>query len=98
MHELPPDLQRALENYKDPYDRHRNAELLEDWDGLFDVLRELHATYPDWRFGQLITNLALWSGSTELGTTYDVPDERLLETARKHLAKRRAEAAPSSGG
>jgi hypothetical protein len=89
--ELPPELRDAV----DEYDRDRNAEVLEDYEVLFDVLRQMHAQYPHWRFGQMITNLAGWSGKTREGNPYDVPDERLLETARRHLAERRSMKAPA---
>ena len=88
-YELPPELRDVV----DEYDRDRNAEVLEDYETLFDVLRRMHRLYPDWRFGQMITNLAAWSGKTREGNVYDVPDERLIEVARRHLTTREAEAA-----
>lgn len=89
-YQLPPELQGV----EDEYDRDKNAEVLEDYGELFDVLRQMHRQHPNWRFGQMITNLAGWSGKTREGNTYDVPDERLLETARRHLAGKRATATP----
>jgi len=88
-HELPPELRNLI----DEYDRDRNAEVLEDYEALFDAFRQMHRLYPDWRFGQMIANLATWSGKTRDGNVYDVPDERLLEVARQHLAKRQLETA-----
>jgi hypothetical protein len=96
LHDLPPELQKALENTSDQYDRDRNAELLKDWEPLFAALRELHQRHPDWRFGQLVANLASWSGKTEPGDAYSVPDERLLETALRHLADHARRAAKTA--
>ena len=87
-HELPPELRDLV----DEYDRDRHAEVLQDYDALFRVLREMHQLYPEWRFGQMIANLATWSGKTRPGNVYDVPDERLVEAAREHLAARQIEA------
>jgi hypothetical protein len=84
--EMPPELRDAI----DEYDRHRNVEVLGDYEQLFELLRQMHRQYPHWRFGQMITNLASWSGKTKPGNAYDVPDGRLLETARSHLAQRSA--------
>ena len=83
----------------DEYDRHRNAEVLEDYAELFELLTQMHRRYPHWRFGQMVTNLAGWSGKTRPGNPYDVPDQCLVETARSHLAKRHAgaPAAPEDG-
>jgi hypothetical protein len=79
---LPPELRNVV----DQYDRDHNAEILPDYEELFAVLRELHLVHPNWRFGQLVENLAFLSGTTEAGEAYHVPDERLLKTAREHLA------------
>jgi hypothetical protein len=86
QHQTPPELRDVA----DEYDRHRNAEILSDYEELFEILRQMHRQYPHWRFGQMITNLASWSGKTKPGNPYDVPDARLLEIARKHLAQRAA--------
>ena len=32
-----------------------------------ECLREMHQLYPDWRFGQMIANLATWVGKTQPG-------------------------------
>ena len=72
--DLPPELREALA--KDPYEWHRHADVMADWNALFEVLRDLHGVYPDWRFGQMVENLSAWSGTTEPGNPYDVPDGR----------------------
>lgn len=55
---------------------------------LFEVLGQLSRRYPEWRFGQLVANVAGW-GDIDV---WDVEDVQLLESARRHL---RAAAMPS---
>lgn len=50
---------------------------------LFAALAELARRYPDWRFGQLVSNVADWSGQT----AWDAEDAELLAAARRHLAQ-----------
>ena len=52
--------------------------------GRADVLAaiaQLCQRYPDWRFGQLVANVAGWADQE----IWDVEDEQLLEAARLHL-------------
>jgi hypothetical protein len=46
-----------------------------------EAIGALRRRYPDWRFGQLIANLAGWADQD----VWDVEDEELLAAARKHL-------------
>ena len=48
---------------------------------LMQALAELQLRYPDWRFGQMIANLADWSDQN----VWDIEDELLLATVRRHL-------------
>lgn len=48
---------------------------------LFEVLAELRRRYPNWRFGQLIANIAGWADQG----VWDIDDEQLVEAARLHL-------------
>ena len=48
---------------------------------VFSALAELARRYPHWRVGQLIANVAGWTGA-EL---WDAEDEQLLCAARAHL-------------
>ena len=48
---------------------------------LFESLAELCRRYPDWRFGQLVSNVAGWADAD----LWDVEDEQLLAAARLHL-------------
>jgi hypothetical protein len=49
--------------------------------GLMHVLMELQTHYPNWRFGQLIANVADWANQN----TWDVEDDQLLAAAEQHL-------------
>lgn len=48
---------------------------------LFDTLAELRRRYPEWRLGQLISNVAGWADQE----VWDVEDEQLLAAAKEHL-------------
>ena len=48
---------------------------------LLEALAQLRRQYPQWRFGQLIANIAGWADQD----VWDVEDEQLLEAARLHL-------------
>ncbi len=48
---------------------------------LLDALAELGNRYPDWRLGQLISNLAGWADQD----MWDADDEQLLAAAKEHL-------------
>jgi hypothetical protein len=48
---------------------------------LFDALSELQRRYPQWRFGQLISNIAGWADQS----VWDIEDERFLAAVMEHL-------------
>jgi hypothetical protein len=48
---------------------------------LLSTLSELQKHYPEWRFGQLIANLAGWADRD----VWEVEDDQLLQAARQHL-------------
>lgn len=48
---------------------------------LLAALTALCQRYPNWRFGQLVANVAGWADQE----IWDVEDEQLLEAARLHL-------------
>jgi hypothetical protein len=54
-------------------------------DELFEVLRELRRTYPDWRLGQLVCNVATWARGADKTAVWDVEDSEFIQTAREHL-------------
>jgi hypothetical protein len=57
------------------------------------VLNELCEEYPEWRFGQLVANVAAWAGTDEPANIWDVSDADLLQAARDHLARKQDTAA-----
>lgn len=48
---------------------------------LLAAFADLCRRYPNWRFGQLIANVAGWADQE----IWDVEDEQLLEAVRLHL-------------
>jgi len=60
----------------------RRADLLEE-------IAELGRRYPNWRFGQLVANMAGWADQD----VWDVEDEQLLAAVQLHLQQ----LAPSGG-
>lgn len=48
---------------------------------LLEVVGELGRKYPEWRFGQLIENIAGWADQP----IWDMEDEQLLQAAQLHL-------------
>ena len=59
---------------------------------LLALVGELSHRYPDWRFGQLIANVAGWADQD----VWEVEDESLLEAAKLHLQQVACSAAPSA--
>jgi hypothetical protein len=55
--------------------------IVQDRLALVDVLAELCRHYPDWRFGQLLSNVAGWADVD----VWDIEDEQLLAAAKSHL-------------
>jgi hypothetical protein len=50
------------------------------------VLQELSQACPEYRFGQMIANLAMLARGDAEGAVWEIEDEELLVAARKHLA------------
>jgi hypothetical protein len=48
---------------------------------LIEALAELRRRYPEWRMGQLISNVAGWADRD----VWDIEDEQLLAAAKEHL-------------
>jgi hypothetical protein len=48
---------------------------------LLAVIAQLWERYPNWRFGQLVANVAGWADQE----IWDVEDQQLLESVRQHL-------------
>jgi hypothetical protein len=53
----------------------------QDRSELLAAIAELCQHYPDWRFGQLVANVAGWADQE----IWDVEDVQLLQAARLHL-------------
>ena len=55
------------------------------------LLADVSEQYPEWRFGQLLANVAMWARQpTEPhdSGTWDVEDEELLLAMQRHLARK----------
>lgn len=48
---------------------------------LLSVIDQMCERYPNWRFGQLIANLAGWADQN----IWDIEDEQLVAVANEHL-------------
>ena len=55
---------------------------------ILDELAELSDTFPDWRFGQMIANLATVARGSENEAIWDMEDEELLAAIRWQLEQR----------
>ena len=62
---------------------------------LLEFLAELSEAHPDWRFGQLVENAAMWAKGPGAEAIWDVEDEQLLQAIKDHLERR---ALPTSKG
>jgi hypothetical protein len=49
------------------------------------VLEELSETCPEYRFGQMIANLAMLARGDANGAIWEMEDEELITAARTHL-------------
>ena len=57
---------------------------------LIDLIEALSEECPDYRFGQLVLNLAFLAREGGDGLAWEIEDSEFVEAARKHLADRRA--------
>jgi hypothetical protein len=57
---------------------------------LLKLLEELSETCPEYRFGQMVLNLAFLARDNGDSMAWHVEDEEFVEAARKHLADWRA--------
>jgi hypothetical protein len=67
----------------DPMTEETRAELL-------DALAELGREHPNWRLGQLVSNLAMAAGRLDAGGVWDLEDDEALAAVQR-LLRRRAE-------
>ena len=47
-------------------------------------VEELWRLHPDWRLGQLVSNLAAWADPTR-DAVWDLEDDQLVEEIHRHL-------------
>ncbi len=52
---------------------------------VFQILEELSEACPEYRFGQMIANLAMLARGDDEGAVWNLEDEELIAAARKHL-------------
>jgi len=57
---------------------------------LLEVLQELSDEFPDWRFGQMIANLATLARGPQVESIWDAEDAEFIDAARQLLENRRA--------
>ena len=53
-----------------------------------ESLAELRKLYPDWRFGQMVANVAGWAKGPNAEAVWDVEDEEFLSALEAHLHAR----------
>jgi len=58
-------------------------------DELLEAMSELRVLFPDWRIGQLVSNLVTATGATDAGAVWDVEDDQLLAAARRLIERNR---------
>jgi hypothetical protein len=58
-------------------------------DELLEALTVLGKLFPDWRFGQLIANLATAARGAHIESIWDSEDEELLAAARRLIERNR---------
>ena len=56
---------------------------------LLQVVAELSDLFPDWRFGQLVANIASAARGPQVESIWDSEDDELLVAARRLLERNR---------
>jgi hypothetical protein len=59
---------------------------------LMEALRELSELFPDWRFGQLVANVATAARGPEVESIWDSDDDELLAAARRLVERNQGRA------
>jgi hypothetical protein len=67
-----------------------------DREDLLRALGELSEAFPEWRFGQMIANMAVVARGATTQAIWDVEDDELRAAIQRHLDRRRASAAAAS--
>jgi hypothetical protein len=58
-------------------------------DNLLDAIAELRAIFPEWRFTQLVANVATAAGAVDAGAFWDMEDDQIVEAARRLIERNR---------
>ena len=53
---------------------------------VLEQIERLWRAHPDWRLGQLISNLAAWSDPTQ-SSVWEIEDDVLVTEIQRHLAQ-----------
>jgi len=61
-------------------------------DELLQALAELSGLFPDWRFGQLVANVATAARGPQVEAIWDSEDGELLAAARRLVERNRGRA------
>lgn len=56
---------------------------------LLRALAELSAAFPEWRFGQMVANVATSARGPQVESIWDSEDEELLTAAQRLLQRQR---------
>lgn len=52
---------------------------------VIDAIEKMMARYPDWRIGQLISNVATWARGATSESIWDMENREFVAAVRKHL-------------
>jgi len=63
---------------------------------LLEALAQLSAAFPDWRFGQLVANIATAAKGPKTEAIWDCEDDELLAAAHRLLERNRERPAVTS--
>ena len=61
---------------------------------LLTTLFELRRAHPDWRFGQMVANIAMAAGRIEACGVWDLEDDEALAAAKDILAQEATSPSP----
>ncbi|MFC1853073.1 hypothetical protein ACFL27_22985 [candidate division CSSED10-310 bacterium] len=68
-----------------------NDELskIDEEDELLRAIKSLKEMYPDWRIGQLISNVSVWKLGPKQESIWDIEDREFIEAVKQHLKSRK---------
>lgn len=53
---------------------------------ILQALGEMSDRYPEWRVGQMVTNVSVWARGASASAIWEVEDEEFLAALEKHLS------------